>query len=216
MGDLSHIFEGNQRWVAQRTESDGEYFQRLSGQQAPDLLWIGCSDSRVPASEICGVDPGSMFVHRNVANLVVHTDFNCLSVLQYAVDVLRVRHIIVCGHYGCGGVQAALEAAPHGLIDNWLRNIKDVAHRCRDELSLIGDPKARAARLCERNVLAQAANLCYTTIVQDAWSRSQELTVHGWIYGLGDGILKSLDFEVQALAQLPETYRMTPPLVSPS
>ena len=214
MGDLDHLFEKNRQWAERRIEADAEFFQRLSEQQTPDILWIGCSDSRVPATEICGMDPGSMFVHRNVANVVVHTDFNSLSVIQYAVEVLKVRHVIVCGHYGCGGVKAALEAAPHGLIDNWLRNIKDVAHRCRDELAVIGDPSARADHLCERNVQAQAANLCYTTIIQDAWSRGQELTVHGWIYGLEDGILKSLGFQVQSLDQLPEIYRRGVPLVA--
>jgi len=209
MKRLPQLFEGNREW-ARRIESERPgFFQRLAAQQSPKHLWIGCADSRVPANEICGLDPGEMFVHRNIANVVVHTDFNCLSVLQYAVDVLKVEHIIVCGHYRCGGVMAALDSRPHGLIDNWLRNIKDVHAMHHDRFE---DPsmtrEERADLLCELNVEAQVANVCYTTIVQDAWARQQPLAVHGWIYSLDDGLLKDLDLCVESLDQLPRIYHM--------
>jgi len=172
-------------------EQQPDFFQRLARQQNPDYLWIGCSDSRVPANQIVGLQPGDVFVHRNVANVVVHTDLNCLSVLQYAVDVLRVRHVIVCGHYGCGGVAAALHGSRHGLIDNWLRHVADVGEKHAAELhSLPAD--ARHDRLCELNVVEQVANVCQTTIVEDAWARGQELAVHGVVYGLRDGLLRDL------------------------
>lgn len=210
MQALPQLFERNRRWAARRHADDPDFFARLARQQSPEYLWIGCSDSRVPANEIIGLDPGEVFVHRNVANVVVHTDLNCLSVLQFAVDVLRVRHVIVCGHYGCGGVQAALSNRPYGLIDNWLRNIKDVCLRHQDELSAIPEGTARLDRACELNVAQQVANVCHTTIAQDAWRRNQPLTVHGWIYGLTDGLLRDLGFGVSEPTQLPDLYRMTP------
>ena len=192
MPSVDHLFANNQAWAARTTASDPDFFARLSRQQAPDYLWIGCADSRVPANEIVGLLPGELFVHRNVANVVVHTDLNCLSVLQFAVDVLKVRHVIVCGHYGCGGVQAALENRRLGLIDNWLRHVQDVVAKHAAELDTMGDPALRLERLCELNVMEQVANVCQTTIVQDAWARGQDLTVHGWIYGLRDGRIRDL------------------------
>src|SRR5215468_10524285 len=175
---LEECFAANRRWAADMVSRDPEFFARLEGLQTPDLLWIGCSDSRLPPNEIIGRAPGEVFVHRNVANLVEHTDVNCLSVLQYAIDVLKVKHVIVVGHYGCGGVRAALSPQPLGLIDNWLRHIRDVHLWNRDELTAIADPEARADRLAELNVIQQTANVCHTTIVQDAWRRGQRLTVH--------------------------------------
>ena len=177
MSLLDDCFAANRRWAEATAARDPDYFTRLSGVQRPDLLWIGCSDSRLPPNEIIGRVPGELFVHRNVANLVVHTDVNCLSVLQFAVEVLQIKHVIVCGHYGCGGVRAALGSQPLGLIDNWLRHIRDVHLRHRDELAAIADPDRKADRLAELNVAAQVANLCHTTIVQDAWRRGQPLTV---------------------------------------
>ena len=173
-------------------EREPGFFAQLAAQQAPAYVWIGCSDSRVPANQIVGLLPGELFVHRNVANVVVHTDLNCLSVLQFAVDVLRVRHVIVCGHYGCGGVRAALDGAKLGLIDNWLRHVQDVRAKHAALLDALSDATARADRLCELNVLEQAAHVCETTVVQDAWARGQALTVHGWIYRLDDGLLRDL------------------------
>lgn len=172
--------------------SDPTFFPKLAKQQSPEFLWIGCSDSRVPANEIVGLLPGELFVHRNVANLVIHTDMNCLSVLQYAVEILKVKHIIVCGHYGCGGVKAALESHPHGLIDNWLRHIRDVYRRKAQDLMRIVDEQQRVDRLCELNVVEQVTNVGNTTIVQEAWQRGQLLTIHGWIYGIANGLLKDL------------------------
>ena len=180
------------------TEREPDFFERLVRQQAPRYLWIGCSDSRVPANEIVGLLPGELFVHRNVANLVVHTDLNCLSVLQYAVDVLRVEHVIVCGHYGCGGIAAAHRAVPLGLIDNWLRHIQDTQERHRMELDAVGDEAKALDRLCELSVLHQARNVCRTTVAQDAWKRGQQLAVHAWIYGLNDGLLQDLEFSEAA------------------
>ena len=182
-------------------ESDPEFFTRLASQQSPEYLWIGCSDSRVPANQIVGLAPGDVFVHRNVANVVVHTDLNFLSVLQYAVDILRVRHVIVCGHYGCGGVSAALTGARHGLIDNWLRHVEDVAEKHADELDSI-DEERRFDRLCELNVVEQVVNVSQTTIVEDAWARGQELTVHGLVYGLEDGLLRDLGVSVSPPVEL--------------
>jgi carbonic anhydrase len=203
--DLTELFDNNRTWAARRVEADPQFFQRLLEQQLPAYLWIGCSDSRVPANEIVGLLPGELFVHRNVANVVVHTDLNCLSVLQYAVDVLRVRHVIVCGHYGCGGVRAAYERAKFGLIDNWLRHVQDVsdkhAHLLENE-----DAGINVDRLCELNVLEQADNVCETTVVQDAWARGQVLTVHALIYRLTDGLLRDLGFSVSAPDTLAATY----------
>jgi carbonic anhydrase len=193
MPSLDHLFENNRRWAEEVTAAHPDFFRLLAAQQAPEYLWIGCSDSRVPANEIVGLLPGELFVHRNVANVVVHTDLNCLSVLQFAVDVLKVGHVIVCGHYGCGGVQAALHRSKLGLIDNWLRHVQDVASMHRASLDRLDD-EARLNRLCELNVIEQARNVCGTTIVQDAWARGQELSVHAWIYGLSDGLLRDLAF----------------------
>jgi carbonic anhydrase len=205
---LKHLFDSNQRWSERVRREDPGFFEGLATQQAPPYLWIGCADSRVPANQIIGLRPGEVFVHRNVANVVSHTDFNCLSVLQYAVDVLRVKHVIVCGHYGCGGVAAAMASTPHGLIDNWLRHIKDVYEASDLSSDTSGTPEERVDRLCELNVAAQVRNVCHTTIVQDAWRNGQELTVHGWIYSLKDGLLRDLDLCITGADQLSSIYRM--------
>ncbi len=185
---------------------DPRFFARLAGQQAPQYLWIGCSDSRVPANEIVDLAPGEVFVHRNVGNVVVHTDLNCLSVMQFAVDVLKVRHIIVCGHYGCGGVNAALMKERHGLVDNWLRHIQDVQQHHAEHLDRLSDRKATTDRLCELNVIEQVSNVCRTSIVQDGWARGQALAVHGWIYGLHDGLLRDLGTTVRAPGEARTVY----------
>jgi len=195
---LSQLFENNRAWAADVTRRDPEFFARLSEQQAPKYLWIGCSDSRVPANEIVGLAPGELFVHRNIANVVVHADLNCLSVVQFAVEVLRVRHVIVCGHYGCGGVLAALRNERLGLADNWLRHVQDVRGKHRAELAALAGESERHARLCELNVLEQVVNVSQTTVVRDAWSRGQALSVHGWIYALRDGLLRDLGICVTA------------------
>ena len=198
---LKHLFENNRAWAAETTRQDPDFFTRLAAQQAPQYLWIGCSDSRVPANQIVGLAPGDMFVHRNVANIVVHTDLNCLSTIQFAVDVLRVGHIIVCGHYGCGGVLAALRDAKLGLIDNWLRNVQDVRARHQSELDALETEPERHARLCEWNVREQVLNVSRTPVVRDAWNRGQSLTVHGWIYDIHDGLLRDLDVCVSSEAE---------------
>jgi carbonic anhydrase len=203
---LPELFLRNREWARSLLVERPGFFDRLSEQQNPEYLWIGCSDSRVPANEIVGLLPGELFVHRNVANVVVHTDLNCLSVLQYAVDVLRVSQVIVCGHYGCGGVAAAWRGVPLGLIDNWLRHIQDVAERHRPELESIPDEAAKLDRLCELNVIEQAANVCRTTIVQEAWNRGQALAVHAWIYTLRDGLLRDLRFSVSAAGEVPGAH----------
>jgi carbonic anhydrase len=200
MASLDHLFENNRAWASRMVAREPDFFARLASQQVPEYLWIGCSDSRVPANEIVGLLPGELFVHRNVANLVIHTDLNCLSVLQYAVDVLRVKHVIVCGHYACGGVRAALAAERHGLIDNWLRHVQDIRERYADMIDEIKTEDARANRLCELNVIEQVLHVCETTIVQDAWAREQPVTVHGWIYGLDDGRLRDLEFSASSLS----------------
>lgn len=194
--DVSKLLHNNRAWAAARIQHDPTFFTRLASQQAPEFLWVGCSDSRVPANEIVGLDPGELFVHRNVANVVVHTDLNCLSVLQFAVDVLKVKHVIVCGHYGCGGIRAAVEKHAHGLIDNWLRHVQDVARHHEVELAAIADPRAREDRLCELNVIEQVRNIARTTIVQDAWHRGDDVRLHGWIYGLKDGLITDLGVTV--------------------
>ena len=191
--ELHDLFENNREWAARLTQSDPEFFTRLAEQQRPKYLWIGCADSRVPANEIVGLPPGGVFVHRNIANVVVHTDLNCLSVIQFAVDMLHVEHIIVTGHYGCGGVAAALDDGRHGLIDNWLRHIQDVADQHRTELNAIADISQRTNKMCELNVIAQVQNVARTTVVQDAWDRGQEIALHGWIYDLDDGLLRDLN-----------------------
>jgi carbonic anhydrase len=195
MSKLPELFEKNRRWSESMRQAQPDFFDRLVEQQAPRYLWIGCADSRVPANEIVGLLPGELFVHRNVANLVVHTDLNCLSVLQYAVDVLHVEHVIVCGHYGCGGIVAARRGSPLGLIDNWLRHVQDTEEFHREELSALTDESRVLDRLCELNVLEQARNVTRTTIVQDAWKRKQDLTVHPWVYRLNDGLLQDLGAE---------------------
>jgi carbonic anhydrase len=196
VSSLDYLFENNRRWAAQMRQRDPDFFLKLSRQQSPEYLWIGCSDSRVPANEIVGLLPGELFVHRNVANVVVHSDLNCLSVMQFAVDALKVKHIIVCGHYGCGGVRAALLDSRLGLIDNWLRHVQNVFQKYRELVLALEDEAERVDRLCELNVIEQVSNVCRTTVVQDAWSRGQELTVHGWIYGLRDGHLRTLHMGV--------------------
>ncbi len=195
MAGLEELFDRNRAWAAAMVADDPRFFTDLAERQTPEYLWVGCSDSRVPANQIVGLVPGDVFVHRNVANVVVHTDLNFLSVLQYAVDILRVRHVIVCGHYGCGGVTAALTGARHGLIDNWLRHVADVAERYEDELAALPEPE-RVDRLCELNVVDQVENICETTIVGDAWARGADLTVHGVVYSLRDGLLRDLGVSI--------------------
>ena len=196
MKDLRELLESNRAWSEGIKAGDPDFFNALARQQSPRYLWIGCSDSRVPSTQLTGLLPGELFVHRNVANVVVHTDFNCLSVLQFAVDFLKVEHIIVCGHYGCGGVQAAMQNLQFGLIDNWLRHVQDVMHAHEARLSSIEDEALRLDRLCELNVIEQVLNVSRTTIVQTAWGRGQELSVHGLIYGIGDGLLRDLQIRV--------------------
>lgn len=207
MAELQRLFENNKAWAAAQVVADPLYFKRLASGQTPKYLWIGCSDSRVPANQILGLSPGEVFVHRNVANLVIHTDMSCLSVIQFAVEVLKIEHIIVCGHYGCGGVHAACGSRQYGLIDNWLRNIKDVYRQNRSELDSIYDQSARADRLSELNVIEQVKNVCHTTIVQNAWSSRQSLSVHGLIYGLKDGLLRDLAVRINGPDVLEAIYR---------
>ena len=207
MRDLDHLFEKNRAWAEQLELQDPEFFPRLSRLQRPEYLWIGCADSRVPANDIVGLLPGELFVHRNVANMVVHTDLNCLSVMQFAVDVLKVSHIIVVGHYGCGGVQAALRRQRFGLIDNWLRHIQDVHAKHADLVAAAGSEPYQVDRLCELNVIEQVANVCQTSIALDAWERGQELAVHGWVYGLHDGRLRDLRTTVAAPGEAADAYR---------
>jgi carbonic anhydrase len=206
MPKLPDVFAKNRAWSEATRRADPDFFASLARQQAPRYLWIGCSDSRVPANQIVGLLPGELFVHRNVANVVVHTDLNCLSVLQFAVDVLRVEHVIVCGHYGCGGIQAALRRDSLGLIDNWLRHVQDVADKHEPRLPPGGGEVARVDRLCELNAVEQALNVCRTTIVQDAWRRAQPLAVHAWVYALQDGLLRDLDFDVSGPDELAGRY----------
>jgi carbonic anhydrase len=196
------LFDNNRAWSARMTADDPEFFARLAEQQAPEYLWIGCSDSRVPANEIVDLAPGELFVHRNVANVVVHTDLNCLSVLQFAVDVLKVKDVIVCGHYGCGGVNAALNNIKVGLADNWLRHVQDVRDKHAALLAGIDDPAVKLDRMCELNVIEQVSNVCQTTVVQDAWARGQQLAVHGWIYRLHNGLLHDLRMCVTCAEEL--------------
>lgn len=204
MKTLPALFRNNREWAARAVQADPTIFSRLAEQQRPDFLWIGCADSRVPANEITGLLPGELFVHRNVANLVLHTDLNCLSVLQFAVEMLQIRHIIVCGHYGCGGVKAVLEDVPHGLIDNWLRPIHDLYRRREEEILRLASVEERIDRLCELNVIEQVKNVANTTIVQDAWRRNQPVSIHGWIYAISDGLLQDLDACISSPAELHE------------
>jgi carbonic anhydrase len=207
MATVTQLFENNRAWSARLRHADPDFFTRLSRQQRPRYLWIGCADSRVPANEIVGLLPGELFVHRNVANVVVHSDLNCLSVMQFAVDVLRIEHVIVCGHYGCSGVAAALRNERVGLADNWLRHVQDVHAKHDSRVAPLPEGDRRLDRLCELNVIEQVANVCQTTIVRDAWDRGQALTVHGWVYGLQDGLLRDLGTSVAAPAAAAAAYR---------
>jgi carbonic anhydrase len=208
---LHHLFENNRKWAESIRAHDPEFFLKLSRQQSPDCLWIGCSDSRVPANQIVGLLPGELFVHRNVANLVVHTDLNCLSTIQFAVDVLKIKHIIVCGHYGCGGVRAALRGERLGIIDNWLRHVQDIRQKHETRLNAICDEDQRLDRLCELNVIEQVMNVCQTTIVQDSWERGQELAVHGWIYKVQDGLLRDLNICITQPKEIAVAYQSALP-----
>ncbi len=206
MKRLDRLLTNNRLWAAGVRSREPDYFTKLSQIQVPEYLWIGCSDSRVPANQITGLAPGEVFVHRNVANIVVHADLNCLSVLQYAVDVLKVKHVIVCGHYGCGGVTAAHDNLKLGLIDNWLRHVQDVGQKHRDALHAIPSREGRITRLCELNVIEQAVNVAQTTVVQDAWARGQDLTVHGWAYDLKDGVIRDLKMSMEGPGELEDCY----------
>ena len=210
MSSLDRLLDNNREWAKKIQSIDANFFNKLIAQQRPEFLWIGCADSRVPANEIVDLMPGELFVHRNVANMVIHTDMNCLAVMQFAVDVLQVKHIMVVGHYGCGGVRAATEDYQHGMIDNWLRNIRDLYVRRQDELMAIEDEKARIDRLCELNVMQQVSNVTHSTIIQNAWARGQSLDVHGWIYGVNDGLIRDLNVSVSSIEQVEEAYRMAP------
>jgi len=205
---LPELFDNNRRWAENINAEQPSFFEELAKQQKPEYLWIGCADSRVPANQIMGLQPGEVFVHRNIANVVVHTDFNCLSVIEFAVAVLRVKHVIVCGHYGCGGVQAAGQNHHLGLIDNWLRHIRDVRQKHYEMLLEIPDERERFNRLCELNVVEQAHNVCHTTVVQQAWERRQPLAVHGWIYGIHDGLIRDLDTTITGPGEIAEAYRI--------
>jgi carbonic anhydrase len=196
MKTIKKLFDNNSHWAKQMTQQNNRFFKDLALQQTPKYLWIGCADSRVPANEIVGLLPGEIFVHRNVANLVIHTDINCLSVLQYAVEILQVEHVIVCGHYGCGGIQAAVEDQRHGLIDNWLRHVRDVYQRHFNQLKRIKDKPTLLRRLCELNIKEQVLNVSNTPVVQDAWRRGQSLCLHGWVYDIHDGLLKDLKISI--------------------
>ena len=213
---LPELFENNRRWAHRMTEQAPGFFESLMLQQSPKHLWIGCSDSRVPANEIVGMLPGEMFVHRNVANVVVHSDLNCLSVLQYAIDVLHVEHIIVCGHYGCGGVRAAYLRSSFGLIDNWLRHVQDVCDRHDTTIRAAGTEEAGIDRLCELNVIEQVRNVCKTTVVEDAWRRGQPVAVHAWIYALRDGLLRDLHFTSVAADDVEPAYQQALARVAPA
>jgi carbonic anhydrase len=204
---LKNLFDKNKKWAEKVRASDPDFFPKLSKQQHPEYLWIGCSDSRVPSNQIVDLLPGEIFVHRNIANIVSHSDLNCLSVIQYAVEVLKVKHIIVCGHYGCGGVKSAMENTQHGLIDNWLCHIKDVYRLHQSEIDSLKGETDRINRLCELNIVEQVANVCHTTIVQNAWKAGQELSVHGWIYNIEDGILKDLNVCITGIDEIPQTHR---------
>ncbi len=208
MKSLSSLLKSNKNWAKKIETTNPGFFEQLATQQSPEILWIGCSDSRVPANQIVGLDPGDVFVHRNVANIVNQTDLNCLSVIQYAVEMLRVKHVIVVGHYGCGGVHAALHNENNGLIDNWLRNIKDTYTEHNDELNKITNEEQKVDRLCELNVIKQVHNVCQTTVVQEAWSKQQNLTVHGWVYGIKDGLIKDLNVSISSNKKTDSIYHI--------
>jgi len=207
MKALPRLLRNNKKWSERVRLTEPGFFSKLVHQHTPDYLWIGCSDSRVPANEIVGLLPGELFVHRNVANLVIHTDMNCLSVLQYAVDILKIKHIIVCGHYGCGGIKYAMDQKAHGLVDNWLRHVRDTYQRNHQQLNAIGGKTARLRRLCELNAVEQVVNVGNTTILHDAWERGQEVTVHGWIYDLADGLVKDLEVSLSTRSELEALQR---------
>lgn len=207
MGSLDHLFSQNRAWADAIRAEDPDFFRKLSRQQSPEYLWIGCSDSRVPANEIVHLMPGELFVHRNIANVVVHTDLNCLSVMQFAIDVLKVKHIIVCGHYGCSGVRAALRGDRIGLADNWLCHVQDIGEKHRTCIQAVRGQQSQVNRLCELNVVEQVGNVCHTTIVRDAWDRGQALTIHSWIYGLKDGLIRNLGMSISSIGQLEGQYR---------
>jgi len=209
MSDINELFSNNKAWTEVINAEDPEFFKKLTAQQTPEYLWIGCADSRVPANEIVGLLPGELFVHRNVANSVIHTDLNCLSVIQYAVDVLKVKHVIVCGHYGCGGVQAAMQNQSFGIVDYWLRHLKDLYQKHHDDLKKIPDQEQRWERMCELNVIEQVYNVCHTNIVQDAWDRGQPLSIHGWIYNIKDGLLHDLKARFDSKEEISKLYRLT-------
>lgn len=208
METLQKLFDKNVAWADRIKQKDPDFFAQLAKQQSPEYLWIGCADSRVPANEIVGLLPGELFVHRNIANCVVHTDLNCLSVVYYAIQVLKVKHIIVCGHYGCGGVEAAMKPVQVGLPDHWIRNIRDVYFNRREELQSITDPKEKSRRLCELNVMQQASNLSHISVVQNAWDKGQELSLHGWIYDIQDGLLKRLIDPITSIENVSTQYRL--------
>jgi carbonic anhydrase len=204
---LSNLLDNNRRWASEKIVQQHDFFKSLENIQSPQYLWIGCSDSRVPANEIVALNPGELFVHRNVANVVVHSDLNCLSVIQYAVDVLNVKHIMVVGHYGCGGVRAALTNKRYGLIDNWLRHIQDIHQKYRSIVEAAGDENKQVDRLCELNVIEQTLNVCETTVIQDAWARGQSLQVHGWIYGLNNGLIRDLKITMDSADDMAAIYQ---------
>lgn len=206
MRKLPHLFQSNRAWSENIRQQDPHFFEKLAGQQAPSYLWIGCSDSRVPANQIVGLLPGELFVHRNISNLVIHTDLNCLSVMQFAVEVLKVQHIIVCGHYGCGGVRAALHEQRLGLVDNWLRHVQDVRDKHAEALAAFATATQREDRLCELNVIEQVVNVCEASVVRDAWRRGESLTVHGWVYAINDGLLRDLNMTITSEQELLPTY----------
>jgi carbonic anhydrase len=208
MNILKHLFDENREWASKIKESDPDFFTKLSNQQTPEYLWIGCSDSRVPANQLVNKLPGEIVVHRNIANVVVHSDLNCLSVIQYAVDVLKIKHIIVCGHYGCGGIKAAMDNQEHGLIDNWLRHIKDVYRYHQTEIDSCPGEEDKFKRLCELNVVEQVSNICHTTIVQNAWKSDHGLAIHGWIYGIETGLLKDLNVCITKRSEISEVHRI--------
>lgn len=199
---LIELFRRNEAWAKGMTDKNPDFFNHLSKQQTPDYLWIGCADSRVPANQVVDLEPGEVFVHRNIANVVVHSDLNCLSVLQFAIEVLKVKHVIVCGHYGCGGVKAAIDGEKHGLIDNWLGHIRDVYRLHKTEIDQQPTEQAKIDLLCEKNVIEQVTNVCHTTIVKDAWNANQDLSIHGWIYSIDNGLLKALDTEISNTGSL--------------
>jgi carbonic anhydrase len=207
MKTLNNLFQNNRDWASRILEQDPQFFEKLSKQQSPEYLWIGCSDSRVPANQIVGLLPGELFVHRNIANLVVHTDLNCLTVMQFAIDILKVRHVIVCGHYGCSGVRTALRRDRIGLSDNWLRHLQDVRQKHSGRLGTTTVDEATSDRLCELNVIEQVLNVCETTIVRDAWERGQDLWVHGWVYGIQDGLLRDLRMTMSGADDVTAIYQ---------